>query len=143
MLHILHRLGSGAHRTQALLEGLAGISSRTLAAKLKELEAEGWIQRTVYPEVPPRVEYQLTEKGGRLRPLFAAMKSVSEQLAPTGSKKRKAVGASVSCPSCEVAVSTEEPALSQPKQATRAARLTEAGAEPPRRPPSLEDVVLL
>jgi DNA-binding HxlR family transcriptional regulator len=143
ILHILHRLSSGTHRTQALLEGLAGISSRTLAAKLKDLEAEGWIERRVYPVVPPRVEYQLTEKGRWLRPMFAAMKSVSEQVTSTASKERKAVGVSVPCPSCEVVVAAEEMVPSEPKQAARAARLTEAGADPPRRPPSLEDVVLL
>jgi len=46
-----------------------GISSSTLAMRLKELKAAGLIERTVYPEVPPRVEYSLTGKGKHLRKL--------------------------------------------------------------------------
>jgi DNA-binding HxlR family transcriptional regulator len=78
MLHILHQLFHEAQRTQALLRQLKGISSRTLSAKLKELESGGWIVRRVYPEVPPRVEYDLTEKGRALEPLFAALKQAGE-----------------------------------------------------------------
>lgn len=155
VLHILHRLASGTHRTQALLQMLKGISSRTLAAKLKDLEAAGWIERKVYPEVPPRVEYQLTEKGLRLRPLFAAMKGISEGL--TSTTKKKAAIAHGACPSCEVpAMAIKEEAGKQaPELSVRRAAMSpqasapsRAGSQPtvsehPKRPSPSDDIVLL
>lgn len=53
---------------------MKGISPRTLSMRLKELEEEGIISRTIYSEIPPHVEYALTEKGKTLRPVFDAMK---------------------------------------------------------------------
>lgn len=49
-----------------LLKGLEGISPKTLSLRLKELEENDIITRTVYPEIPPRVEYSLTKKGKQL-----------------------------------------------------------------------------
>ncbi len=57
-------------RFNELKEGLSGIGSRTLSQRLKELEAQGIVQRTVFPEVPVRVEYRLTPKGLRMGDLF-------------------------------------------------------------------------
>jgi DNA-binding HxlR family transcriptional regulator len=57
-------------RFNELKEGLPGIGSRTLSQRLKELEAQGIVQRTVFPEVPVRVEYRLTPKGSRMGDLF-------------------------------------------------------------------------
>lgn len=57
-------------RFNELKEGLPGIGSRTLSQRLKELEAQGIVQRTVYAEVPVRVEYRLTPKGLRMGDLF-------------------------------------------------------------------------
>jgi DNA-binding HxlR family transcriptional regulator len=57
-------------RFNELRENLPGIGSRTLSQRLKELEQQGIVQRTVYPEVPVRVEYRLTQKGARLGDLF-------------------------------------------------------------------------
>lgn len=57
-------------RFNELKEGLAGIGSRTLSQRLKELESQGIVARVVYPEVPVRVEYSLTPKGLRLGDLF-------------------------------------------------------------------------
>lgn len=57
-------------RFNELKEGLKGIGSRTLSQRLKELESQGIVSRTVYPEVPVRVEYNLTPKGKRMGDLF-------------------------------------------------------------------------
>lgn len=54
-------------RFNDLLRQLGGISSRTLSDRLKELEGLGLLQRAVFPEVPPRVEYSLTDHGRRMR----------------------------------------------------------------------------
>jgi DNA-binding HxlR family transcriptional regulator len=54
-------------RFNELLEGLSGISPRTLSETLKSLEADGIVERTAYRETPPRVEYRLTPDGARLR----------------------------------------------------------------------------
>lgn len=51
-----------------------GISAKVLTQNLRDLEKDGIIQRTVYPEVPPKVEYQLTEKGWELKGILDLMK---------------------------------------------------------------------
>ncbi|MCA1819575.1 MAG: helix-turn-helix transcriptional regulator [Halobacteriales archaeon] len=57
-------------RFNELKEQLPGIGSRTLSQRLKELEAQGIVTRTVFPEVPVRVEYRLSPKGSRMGDLF-------------------------------------------------------------------------
>ena len=57
-------------RFHQLKESLPGIGSRTLSQRLKELEAQGIVRRTVFPQVPVRVEYKFTPKGSRLGDLF-------------------------------------------------------------------------
>ena len=52
-------------------ECMPDISSKVLSGTLQVLEADGLVKRTVYPEVPPRVEYQLTEMGHSLMPIIA------------------------------------------------------------------------
>lgn len=52
---------------------LAGISQKVLTDSLRSMEADGLITRTVYPEVPPRVEYALSELGETMRPILDAM----------------------------------------------------------------------
>lgn len=52
---------------------LRGITPKMLAQQLRELERDGLIERTVYPEVPPRVEYRLTAFGETLRPVIEAL----------------------------------------------------------------------
>jgi DNA-binding HxlR family transcriptional regulator len=61
-------------RFSELLKSLEGISPKTLSLRLKELEEQGIVSRTIYPEVPPRVEYTITEKGKRLEPIFIELK---------------------------------------------------------------------
>ncbi|MBI5638148.1 MAG: helix-turn-helix transcriptional regulator [Nitrospinae bacterium] len=72
-LMILRDLMVGTRRFGELRQSLAGVSPKTLSVRLKELEETGVLTRTVYAEVPPRVEYALTEKGRELEALIAAM----------------------------------------------------------------------
>lgn len=71
---ILHELFNGTKRFGELSHSLVGISPKTLSERLKELEVEGVVTRTVYPEVPPRVEYMLTEKGQSLNAIIEAIR---------------------------------------------------------------------
>lgn len=63
----------GRRRFGELNRGIPEISGKALTETLKELEADGVVSRTVYPEVPPRVEYALTEAGMSLEGVFLAM----------------------------------------------------------------------
>ncbi len=74
-LLLVRDLADGRTRFCELERSLAGISPRTLSLRLRGLEEEGIIERHTYPEVPPRVEYALTEKGLALLPLIAAMRA--------------------------------------------------------------------
>jgi DNA-binding HxlR family transcriptional regulator len=76
---ILQELLSGDRRTHELLEALPGISSKTLTLRLRSLEKHGLLARQVYPEVPPHVEYSLTEKGLQVQPVMIALKQLGEQ----------------------------------------------------------------
>lgn len=60
---ILVALLDGTHRFSALSRRIAGISEKMLAQTLQTLEADGFVSRRVYPEIPPRVEYSLTPLG--------------------------------------------------------------------------------
>lgn len=64
----------GTMRFSDLLRSMNGISPKTLSLRLKELEDQGILKRKVFPEVPPRVEYTLTEKGKRLESIFIELK---------------------------------------------------------------------
>ena len=71
---IVHDLSEGPRRFTELERSCAGISPRTLAERLRWLEAEGIVLRSSFPESPPRVEYSLTEKGEALLPIIAEMR---------------------------------------------------------------------
>ena len=71
---IIRDLAAGRSRFCELERSLQGISPRTLSLRLKALEEEGVVARKTYPEVPPRVEYELTEKGRALLPLIEDMR---------------------------------------------------------------------
>ncbi|WP_232698062.1 winged helix-turn-helix transcriptional regulator [Brevibacillus daliensis] len=64
----------GTMRFSDLLKSMDGISPKTLSLRLKELEEQHIVVRTVYPEVPPRVEYTITEKGKSLESIFIELK---------------------------------------------------------------------
>ena len=73
-LFVIRNLAEGRSRFCELERSLAGISPRTLSLRLRALEEEGIVQRQTYPEVPPRVEYALTEKGRALVPIVETMR---------------------------------------------------------------------
>src|SRR5207244_12365178 len=70
---LVHDLSEGARRFTELEHSCAGISPRTLSERLRALEADGIVVRRSYPESPPRVEYQLTEKGKAMVPIIDAL----------------------------------------------------------------------
>ena len=71
---LVHDLSEGARRFSELEHSCAGISPRTLSERLRSLETEGLVDRRSYSESPPRVEYELTEKGRALLPIIGAMR---------------------------------------------------------------------
>ena len=75
---ILRDLLGGARRFGELRRSVGGVSQKVLTAQLREMEDSGLLTRTVFPEVPPHVEYALTELGYSLRPVLDAMWSWGE-----------------------------------------------------------------
>ena len=71
---VIRDLAEGRSRFCELERSLSGISPRTLSLRLRALEEEGIVERRTYPEVPPRVEYELTDKGRALLPLIEDMR---------------------------------------------------------------------
>lgn len=70
---ILRDLLTGTKRFGELRKSIAGVSPKVLTAQLRQMEDSGLLTRTVFPEVPPRVEYALTELGFSLKPILDAM----------------------------------------------------------------------
>lgn len=71
---ILFQLLAGTKRFGELRRLVPGATERMLTLQLRELEADGIVARTVYPQVPPKVEYALTETGRTLEPVLLAMR---------------------------------------------------------------------
>jgi DNA-binding HxlR family transcriptional regulator len=71
---LVHDLSEGPRRFSQLERSCSGISPRTLAERLRVLEHEGIVERRSYAESPPRVEYELTDKGQSLLPIISAMR---------------------------------------------------------------------
>ncbi|MGN6240030.1 MAG: winged helix-turn-helix transcriptional regulator [Cellulosimicrobium cellulans] len=76
----------GVRRYAELKRGLPGVSDKVLAQQLREMEADGLLVREVFPEVPPRVEYSLTEHG-------SALNAALESLADWGRDRIERIGA--------------------------------------------------
>lgn len=70
---ILRDLLPGTKRFGELKKSIGNVSQKVLTAQLRDMESNGLINRKVYPEVPPRVEYSLTELGQSLKPILDAM----------------------------------------------------------------------
>ncbi|HFC8490222.1 MAG: helix-turn-helix transcriptional regulator [Neisseria mucosa] len=86
---ILYYLNGETRRFNELQRLLAGITQRMLTLQLRELENDGIVHREVYPQVPPKVEYSLTEFGRTLMPVIEAMHRWGEQYAAECVKHQK------------------------------------------------------
>lgn len=75
---IIYQLLNGPQRFSNLTE-VIGISGRLLSERLKNLESQGLVLRTVYPETPVRIEYELTEKGKSLKPVMDEIQNWSQK----------------------------------------------------------------
>lgn len=89
-LHIVATLANGPRRFNELKRGIDGISQRMLTLTLRGLERDGLITRTMYPTIPPRVDYELTDMGRTLlKPVMALVNWASEnQVAIAEAHKR-------------------------------------------------------
>lgn len=72
-LLILHYIKQGNNRYSTLQKVIPEISRQTLTNQLRELEEDGILQRIIYPQIPPKVEYTLTEMGHSLQPIINEM----------------------------------------------------------------------
>ena len=70
---IIRDLLTGTKRFSELMRSVTGITQKVLTSHLRAMEAAGLVSRKVYPEVPPRVEYSLSELGESMRPIIKAM----------------------------------------------------------------------
>ena len=86
---ILYHLCAGTQRFNELRRLLPDITQRMLTLQLRELEDDGIVHREVYPQVPPKVEYSLTEFGTTLMPVIDVMHAWGEQYAGECAKHRK------------------------------------------------------
>src|SRR5215203_3345033 len=81
-LLVIRDLAEGCSRFCEIERSLTGISPRTLSLRLRALEEQGIVERRTFPEVPPRVEYALTDKGKALVPLIEDMRSYGRRWLP-------------------------------------------------------------
>ena len=86
---ILYHLCAGTQRFNELRRLLPDITQRMLTLQLRELEDDGIVHREVYPQVPPKVEYSLTEFGATLIPVIEVMDAWGKQYASECSRHRR------------------------------------------------------
>jgi DNA-binding HxlR family transcriptional regulator len=84
----------GKRRFGELKRGLPGITQHMLTAQLRALEKDGLIKRTIFAEVPPRVEYEITPNARRLRPIFVEIVKWAEDNENMPAEAEAAAGAS-------------------------------------------------
>lgn len=89
-LLIIRDLADSSLRFCELERSLKGISPRTLSLRLRALEEQGIVERRTYPEVPPRVEYALTDKGTALVPLIEDMRTYGRKWIPADQQRESA-----------------------------------------------------
>ena len=85
---ILYRVSMGINRFSTLLKNIEGINKQMLSKQLKELEKSEILERKMFAEIPPRVEYSITAKGKTLMPVIQAMKKWGQKPTekPSGKK---------------------------------------------------------
>ncbi len=76
---ILRDLLPGTKRFGELKKSIGSVSQKVLTSQLRDMENSGLVNRKVYPEVPPRVEYSLTDLGQSLKPILDAMRTWGEE----------------------------------------------------------------
>lgn len=76
---IMYLLSQKTHRFSHLQKGIGGVTQKMLTQQLRELESDGLVERRVYPQVPPKVEYSLTSYGRTLLPIFKSMNEWGEK----------------------------------------------------------------
>ena len=130
-LLIARDLADGPRRTMELQNGLDPISSRTLVARLRDMEKDQLIKRTDFGGNPPHIEYALTERGRVLLPLVDALRVVGQKLDCNQCEDRKKLLGSY-CEACpEYRQTTEPEPIVRPTPA------------PPRRQQRDDSIVLL
>jgi len=92
-VQIITSLLGGTKRFGALMVAMGGVSPKMLVSRLRDLEAQGFVTRTLYPEIPPRVEYALTAQGQTLAPIIEAIASWGATHGQTRGIKRSQRGA--------------------------------------------------
>ena len=92
-LLLIRDLAEGSQRFCELERSLHGISPRTLSLRLRALEENGIVERRTYPEVPPRVEYALKDKGNALVPLIEDMRAYGRRWLLKSERRESAVAA--------------------------------------------------
>ena len=83
---IIHMIRTDRNRYSILLKNITEISKQTLTNQLRELEADGIIERIIFPEIPPRVEYNITDYGKTLLPIIDSMYKWGRQHMKTDNK---------------------------------------------------------
>ena len=81
---LIYLIRKGANRFGMLQRGINGISKQMLTKQLRELEHDGILHREIFPEIPPRVEYTLTEFGQSLLPVIGSMRDWGRSHMPPG-----------------------------------------------------------
>ncbi|MGO4571987.1 winged helix-turn-helix transcriptional regulator [Microvirga sp. 2TAF3] len=84
---ILYKLLKGTLRFNEIRRQIPAVTQRMLTNQLRELEADGLVTRTVYAQVPPRVEYSLSERGMSLEPVLMALKAWGDAHLPSSQAK--------------------------------------------------------
>ena len=92
-LLILRNLLARPWRFNELRKSLEGISQKVLTDSLRSMEEDGLVTRTVYPEVPPRVEYSLSPPGESMRPIIQAMEQWGAQYKASKAREQQGLSA--------------------------------------------------
>lgn len=103
-LKILNQLLAGPARYSDIKRGAKGITEKVLTQQLRELEEDGIITRTVYPVVPPRVEYQYTELGQELTGIFFALEKWGSHFMTINNPDGTEIHMDASCFSTDIAI---------------------------------------